>query len=82
MLWNLSHRPCEPAYYIKDWRIYGLVLSIFSSTDPDNVIDDRSDDEDDFGVDVEGDDTDIDLGPDGTYTKYYTWFFWRSMVYI
>ena len=39
----------------------------FSSTDPDNVIDDRSDEEDDFGVDVEGDDTDIDLGPDGTY---------------
>ena len=47
--------------------LYGLVLSNFSSTDPDNVIDDRSDDEDDFGVDVEGDDTDIDLGPDGTY---------------
>ena len=51
-----------------NWSCYGLVLSNFSSTDPDNVIDDRSDDEDDFGVDVEGDDTDIDLGPDGTYT--------------
>ena len=54
------------------WPCYGRVLSKFSSTDPDNVIDDRSDDEDDFGVDVEGDDTDIDLGPDGMYT----WFFW------
>jgi len=40
-------------------------LSTFDVDDPDNVIDDRSDDEDDFGVDVEGDDTDIDLGPDG-----------------
>ena len=50
------------------WPCYGRVLSNFSSTDPDNVIDDRSDDEDDFGVDVEGDDTDIDLGPDGMYT--------------
>ena len=50
-----------------NWPCYGIVLSNFSSTDPDNIIDDRSDDEDDFGVDVEGDDTDIDLGPDGTY---------------
>ena len=48
--------------------LWSCFIIFFSSTDPDNVIDDRSDDEDDFGVDVEGDDTDIDLGPDGTYT--------------
>ena len=39
-------------------------IFLFPFTDQDNIID-RSDDEDDFGVDVEGDDTDTEAGPDG-----------------
>ena len=41
----------------------------FFFIDPDNVID-GSDDEEDFGVDVEGDDTDIDPGPDGDPSRH------------
>ena len=46
-----------------------LLTKISLFIDPDNVID-GSDDEEDFGVDVEGDDTDIDPGPDGDPSRH------------